>query len=151
MALKSDREVRVYDITFYMNETAEKGQLVVHNGTGSGAAMDQSVAKVTAPTTAYDVMSGVPVGLLLCDVVNIDQTKFHINQHKDEVQVGGKVTIMKQGWVVTDNISGTPSPGSPLHYNELGQFTTVTDSARIGRFLSSVDADGYCKIEINLP
>jgi Arc/MetJ family transcription regulator len=38
----------------------------------------------------------VPVGLLLNDMVNIDLTRQHLNQHKDEVQKGGKVTLLKR-------------------------------------------------------
>lgn len=151
MALKSDRELRVYDVTYFLNEVAEKGAVLVHNGDGSGAAMDQNTAAVTIPTTAFDVMSGVPVGILLDDFVVRDLTKDHLNFQKNEAVVGSKATILKQGWIVTDNVSGSPVRGDPLHYNEIGQFTNETDSPPLGRFGSAKDADGYAKVEVNLP
>ena len=45
------------------------------------------------------------------DVVNKDLTRTHLNQYKDEVQKGGKVTVMTRGWVVTSNVTGSPTPG----------------------------------------
>ena len=47
MALKADRNELDVDISFFMNETAEKGQIVVISTAGSGAAMDQSQSLVT--------------------------------------------------------------------------------------------------------
>ena len=51
MALKPDRHEVVTDISFFMNETAERGVIVVHNTAGSGAAMDDGNAVVQIPTT----------------------------------------------------------------------------------------------------
>ena len=110
MALKSDRFEFQTDISFFYNEgTATRGGVVVHDTAGSGAAMDQGVnlVKYAAATSA-----NVPVGVLLNDVVNKDLTRTHLNQHKDEVQKGGKVTVLRKGYVVTNNITGTPSAGN---------------------------------------
>ena len=101
MALKPDRHEVVTDISFFMNETAERGIIVTHSTAGSGAAMDDSNALVAIPTTAS---GSAPAGLLLNDVVNIDLTRQHLNQHQDEVQKGGKVTLLKQGYVVTNKL-----------------------------------------------
>ena len=68
MALKADRNELDVDISFFYNEgTAEKGQVVVLDTVGSGAAMDQaqSKVKIAAATNAL-----FPVGILLNDVVN---------------------------------------------------------------------------------
>ena len=83
MALKADRHELDVDISFFMNETAEKGQIVVFQQVGSGAAMDQAQALVTV--AAADT-TNIPVGVLLNDVVDLDLTRQHINFHKDEVQ-----------------------------------------------------------------
>ena len=98
MALKADRTELDVDISFFYNEgTATRGGIVIIDTVGSGAAMDQARAKVkyaqAAPTDK-------PVGVLLNDVVNIDLTRQHINWHKDEVQKGGKVTLLKKGTIV---------------------------------------------------
>lgn len=152
MALKPQRNIDAggYEINFHMSMVAEKGLFVVHDTSGSGAAMDQAEANVVIPTGG---VSGTnPAGLLLCDVVDIDPTRQHINQHKDEVQVNSKVTLMRQGWVVTDQIVGTPTAGDKVYYDSAGQLrpTDPTNGVVVGRFLSSLDEDGYAKVYINI-
>jgi len=96
----------------------------------------------------------VPVGILLNDVVNKDLTRTHLNQHKDEVQKGGKVTVLRKGYVVTNNLDGNPVAGSGAYVSTsfAGNITMETDEGSlIGRFLSSKDEDGYAKVEVNLP
>jgi hypothetical protein len=156
MALKADRNELDVDISFFMNETAEKGQIVSVSTAGSGAAMDQSLALVSIQGATGSV---IPVGVLLNDVVDIDLTRQHINWHKDEVQKGGKVSILKKGYVVTDQIVGTPALGELAYLDDAGatgNFATtaqVTDGVEnvVGRFMSGLDEDGFAKVEINLP
>ena len=158
MALKSDRNELQTDISFFMNEIATRGGVVSISTGGSGAAMDQGAALVT-----YTAASGKPpIGILLNDMVNLDLTRQHINQHKDEVQKGGKVTILRKGYVVTDAIEGTsPSAGSPAYLAHSGNLS-ITDLSNdatdadgstrlVGRFLSTEDEDGYAKVYIDLP
>ena len=86
-------------------------------------------------------------------MVNKDLTRTHLNQHKDEVQKGGKVTILRKGYVVTNVIDGTPSAGDAayaMNYGTAGNIST-SGTYQIGRFLSSKDEDGYAKVEVNLP
>jgi len=159
MALKSDRSVLDTDISFFMNEAATRGGVASVSTGGSGAAMDQGEALVTYAALPS---GAVPVGLLLNDMVNIDLTRQHLNQHKDEVQKGGKVTLLRKGYVVTSNLEGTsPSAGDPAYVAHSGNLATSdlsnddTDadgSTRlVGRFLSGVDQDGYAKVYIDLP
>jgi hypothetical protein len=159
MALKTDRSTLQTDISFFMNEAATRGGVVALSTGGSGAAMDQGSALVTYA----GLPSGkVPVGLLLNDMVNIDLTRQHLNQHKDEVQKGGKVTLLQKGYVVTNNLEGTsPSAGDAAFLAHSGNLS-VTDLSNddsdadgstrvVGRFLSGVDEDGYAKVFIDLP
>ena len=149
MALKSDRYELQTDISFFYNDgTATRGCVVVHDSTaGSGAAMDQGVNLVKKAT------SGNPVGVLLNDVVNKDLTRTHLNQYKDEVQKGGKVTVLRKGYVVTNAIDGSPVAGSGAYVSGsvAGNISMVVSGTKIGAFLSSKDEDGYCKVEVNLP
>lgn len=149
MALKSDRYELQTDISFFYNDgTATRGGVVCHDTTaGSGASMDQGVNLVKYATT------GVPVGVLLNDVVNKDLTRTHLNQFKDEVQKGGKVTVLRKGYVVTNNITGNPSAGDDAYRCTLnaGNFSTVASGNKVGAFLTSEDEDGYAKVEVNLP
>lgn len=152
MALKGLRNYNDgVDISFFMNATGERGGIVVSVTAGSGAAMDQSDNVVAYPTG--QAQSGtLPVGLLLNDVVNKNLTQTHINKHKDEMQVGGKVTLLRRGMVVTNKVSGTPTAHGKAYYSNLGELTTTDEGScpQVGRFLSTKDADGYCKVEINI-
>lgn len=152
MALKGDRLELQTDISFFCNDSTnrQKGMCVCLNTAGSGAAMDSAVALATVKT---DPSGAYPLGILLNDVVDIDLTRQHVNWHKDEVIKGGKVTILRKGWVVTNNITGTPTVGATAYVNGTGTISTtqMAGAAAIGQFLSSKDADGYAKVEVNLP
>jgi len=155
MALKSDRYELQTDISFFYNEgTATRGGVVVHDTAGSGAAMDQGVnlVKYAAVTAASR-----PVGILLNDVVNKDLTRTHLNQYKDEVQKGGKVTVLRKGYVVTNSLTGSVNAGDPAYACHVNAGNLRADSPgssgvlQVGRFFSSKDEDGYAKVEVNLP
>lgn len=158
MALKADRHEETTDISFfYTAGTATRGGVVCLDAVAaSGAAMDQGVNKVTYKQAGA---TDVPVGILLNDVVDKDLTRTHLNWYKDEVQKGGKVTVMTQGYVVTNNITGNPTPGQVAYADSVtaGNISTVAATAiasgnlAIGRFMTNKDADGYAKVRVNLP
>ena len=157
MALKADRIEESTDIShFYNAGTATRGGVVVLDAANaSGAAMDQAANLVKYAVADSD---DVPVGVLLNDVVNKDLTRTHLNQYKDEVQKGGKVTVMTRGQVTTSNITGDPTPGQVAYASEtLGEISASAADAEasgnlaIGRFLSVKDSDGYAKVSVNLP
>ena len=151
MSLKPDRVEAYTDISFFMNTTGTRGGIVVHDTSGSGVSMDDANAVVKYPTTGP---SGTePAGLLLNDVVDLDLTRQHINWHKDEVQKGSKVTLLRQGQVTTDVVATGLSitAGLDAYYTTDGKLTTSsTNSKKVGRFLSDYDADGYVKVDINI-
>lgn len=156
MALKADRHELDVDISFFYNDVAvERGGVVVLDTVGSGAAMDQAGAKVKYAAAANNL---IPVGVLLNDVVDLDLTRQHINWHQDEVQKGGKVSILKKGYIVTNMITGTPTAGALAYLDDAtaGNLTIKanvdsTEYIHVGRFMSTKDEDGYAKVEINLP
>lgn len=171
MALRPDRKYTVgTDISYFMNAVAERGGVVTYLSGGSGAAMDDANATV-APSGA--TQSGqIPAGLLLNDMVNLDLTRQHINWHKDEVQLGGKVTVLTHGEVTTNVITtgvgaSLPTIGAAAFFtNETFNSRTNTyvltplgvingaaaglGTTRVGTFKSIKDADGYAKVEINM-
>lgn len=159
MALKADRYEESTDVSFFYNAgTATRGGVVclADLGLASGAALDQGENLVSYQAGSSTT---IPVGILLNDVVNKDLTRTHINQHKDEVQKGGKVTVMTRGWVVTSNVTGTPTAGA-LAYVDSATEGNITAAAVdpnasgncvIGRWMSRKDADGYAKLYVNLP
>jgi hypothetical protein len=157
MALKNDRYEAITDISYFMDQVAVRGGIACMKTAGSGVALDQSEAEVeyaAAPS------GKLPVGLLLNDVVNKDLTQTHMNFHKNEMQKGGKVTLLMEGWVVTDMITPgiTPLKGQKAYVYESGYIsnTAVSDASgmatpAIGRFLSTKDEDGYCKVYVKMP
>ncbi len=160
MALKPDRIELLTDVSFFMNTTATRGGIVCLSTAGSGVAMDDALAVVSYAAVASGQS---PIGVLLNDVVNLDLTRQHINWHKDEVQVGGKVSILRAGVVTTNLIVGTPVAGKPAYLGTDGKMTSVVPTglsspsgvtgnmtARVGQFLSTLDADGYAKVSINI-
>lgn len=150
MALRPDRHELDTDISFFMNETASRGVVVSFSTAGSGASMDNAAALATV---AADASGSFPLGILLNDMVNLDLTRQHINQHKDEVQKGGKITILRKGWCVTDQITGTPTKGQTAYLADSGKLSATQEAGAVavGAFLSLKDADGFAKVAINLP
>lgn len=148
MALKSDRIEALSDISFFMNTVAERGGVVSVVTAGSGVSMDDANAVVAYAST---VSGSKPLGVLLNDVVNYDLTRQHINWHKDEVQVGGKVTLLRQGQVTTNKTAGSPVAGADAYVGANGAIgTSSTNAVKIGQFLSAPDADGYAKLSVNI-
>lgn len=150
MALKPDRIESLTDISFFMNTTAERGGVVSVVTGGSGVSMDDASAVVGYVANASGAL---PMGVLLNDVVNLDLTRQHINWHKDEVQVGGKVTVLRQGQVTTDYLvaGAAPAAGSGAYVGASGLIgTSSTNAVKIGTFLSGKDADGYAKVSVNI-
>lgn len=146
MALKPDRVEHLTDLSFFMDTTATRGQIVTHSSEGSGASMDDSSAVVIVASATGQLAAG----LLLNDVVSLDLTRQHINFAKDEVQKGSKVLLLRRGTVVTDNVAGTPAAGAKAYFDSSAKITSVAGSQQIGRFLSKKDADDYAKVEINI-
>jgi hypothetical protein len=161
MSLKPDRSYlgNQVDVSYFMNTTGEAGIIVVHDTsvTGSGAAMDDpgNVVKIAGVSGGQGSSGTRPAGVLLNDVVNYDLTRQHINYHRDEVQIGSKVQLLRGGpgaWITTNQISGVVLPGQKAYYTELGKFTATALAGvdQVGRFGSAVDVDGYAKVFVNI-
>lgn len=151
MALKPDRIEFQTDISYFMNEVAERGGVASLSGTGgSGAAMDQAVNLVTYAAAGSGAK---PVGVLLNDMVNIDLTRQHLNHFKNEVQKGSKVTLLRKGYVFTNMIDGTPTAHGLAYVGGTGRFipTDPGTGLVLGEFMTKKDQDGYAKVEVNLP
>lgn len=154
MALQTFRSEKDVNVEYFMNVTGEAGSIVKFqtSTSGVGAAFDDVNAVVALPT----ILNGsgeTPIGLLLCDVVNKDLAHTHLNQHKREVNIGGKVGVGRRGVWVTNRISAgvLPVPGDAAYFDAGGTLTkTSTNSTRVGTFMSSRSADGYVKVAINM-
>jgi hypothetical protein len=154
MALKGDRHIVYDDIRWFCNDEVERGVILVHSGSGgSGVSMDDTTNLVTVPGTG-SVSGLLPAGLLLNDFVTLDETRFHLNKHKDEMRTGSKAHLLKKGWVFTNKlVSGnTPSAGAPAYLGASGNVSTSSadSAARVGTFKGRKDGDGYVLVEIDI-
>lgn len=153
MSLRAQRRELDSDITFFMNEVATRGGFVCASTVGSGSALDQADALATY---AANPSGKTVLGVLMCDMVNLDLTRQKENVYKEEVQKGGKVTIWTKGWVVTDMIypGHTIAAGNKAYIGPsglIGNVDVVGGNDVVGKFLSKKDEDGYAKVSFNLP
>lgn len=155
MALKPDRNhAETTDIRqhWYENSpTAEKGGCTSLVGQGSGVAMD---AAENAVRYAPDPSGQVPMGILLQDVnPPLSATRDFKNHSNLEVRPGDKVTLVRQGILVTDLVLGTPAAGDVAYLAASGNVSPsqATGAPVVGRFETSLDADGFARLAIQIP
>lgn len=129
----------------------DRGIIVIRNTSYSGTGKPGDGNNVVQVPTGT---SGTPIGLLLCDVVDIDLSQYpHLGRHfKDEVPLCSPVTLLTHGYVYTNKIASgiTPAQGVAAHYTANGELTTTTTSIRVGTFRGAKDADGYAGVDINI-
>jgi len=151
--LKGDRHLFYDDIRYFCNDVTERGVILVHSGSGaSGVSLEDTLNIAYLPGTGS--VSGLkPVGLLLNDFVNVDLSRYKLNEHKDEMQIGQKAHLLKKGWVHTDKLKSgdTPSAGVAAYLAPSGEIsTTSTNAARVGTFKGRKDSDGFVLLEVDI-
>ena len=156
MALKPDRDhfeatdIMNYWINDGTQDTKEKGGVASVVQSGSGVAMDPSgnvVSYVADPSGA------VPKGVLLQSVnPPLSATRDFKNFDSLEVRPGEKVTLVRKGWLVTDQITGTPVVGDAAYLGASGLISTTQASGavQVGRFETTVDADNFARVSIDI-
>ena len=156
MALKADRYILETDTVGWVCDTAtERGVVLTKQTSGSGVSIGDSrgTATLASNQSGYKV-----IGVLMDDVVSIDETRYHRNFHKDEQKVGEPVCILRKGTISTNKILGTPDVGDTAYLTSSGNLTPtlsatggLTATPKVGMFMSKKDADGYARVDVNLP
>jgi hypothetical protein len=156
MALKGDRshfedtDIMNYWVDDGTQDTAERGGCASVVSQGSGVAMDASGNVVTY---ADDPSGVTPKGVLLQNVnPPLSTTRDFKNFESQEARPGEKVTLLRKGWLVTDQINGTPTVGGAAWLDNSGLIGTSDPgtSTQIGRFETTVDADGFARVYIDI-
>lgn len=158
MAIKADRKIDVVDVSYFLNETASKGVVVSLSTAGSGVALEDPANLITVSASSSGVR---PLGMLITEFVNVDQTRTPINWHKDQAQKGSKAAIVTKGWLVTDQVIGTPAKGDWAVLTSSGSITGVAPHAigsawnqvanpRVGTFRSIKNEDGFARVYVDL-
>lgn len=154
MALKGKREGgarKYHNTTVFMTATADRGGVLTLSTAGSGAAYGDS-AQVGAYAAAPS--GQVVLGVLLEDVVNKDLTRTHLNWHKSEVQVNYPVSVMNEGFVVTNMTEGTiTTVGTAYlaHSGRIARSDVIGGNMIVGDIETLPDEDGYVRYRFNLP
>jgi hypothetical protein len=153
MALKGERVVIETDITRTCESVAGRGIIVGGLTAGSGVALGASAGK-------GDVFASgmVPAGLLMNDVVNVDESRYHRNFHKDEMKIGERATLLRKGRVTTDQVTGTPTDGAAAYATTNGQLTPTLSATgglvatpKVGQFRGVKDEGGFVTVDVMLP
>lgn len=156
MALRPDRDyAEVTDISQYWSTAAaqatqEEGGVACVVTQGSGVALDDTENVVGYVASAS---GAVPKGILLHPVnPAMSATRDFKNYANMEIRPGEKAALLRKGWLVTDMLSGTPDTGGVAYVGPSGLIKTTQDAgaAVIGRFETTVDADGFAKIYIDI-
>jgi hypothetical protein len=92
---------------------------------------------------------GKPAGLLLNDVVEFEFIHHPAHWYIDITQVGGKVSICKQG-IVTVRVQGNPSHLDTAYYDVDGIITTKKLSQPIGHFITNKDENHFAQVRISI-
>ena len=153
MALKPDREELVQDISYYMDEVAERGGIATVLTTGSGGGWKTTMGDTNNVVTyAASATNKVPAGILLNDMVPVEFVTGMTGRQgqRDEMPVGGKCTLLRRGWITTNKISGTPVGSEKAYVGASGLITPTSGGAPIGRFMGSKDEDGYARVSVLL-
>lgn len=158
MGLKNDRVISEDRIDIYMNEAASRGRIVSVSTVGSGVALDDSAQLGTVAASASGVRA---LGVTLGDMVDIDATRQFLNTQQDQTLKGGKMQLLTEGWIVTDNLEvGAIAINEKAYIGNSGAFANATaiasygyaasEDARVGRFETTKDQNGYVKINIDI-
>lgn len=158
MALKGERVEIETDITRTLSSATERGVVVCVGTGGSGVALGDRAGTAALVASMATSSGSIPAGLLMNDVVSVDETRYHRNFHKDEHKTGERCRLLRKGRVTTNKVTGTPADGGIAYVTDNGVLTPtkhatggVAVTPPVGRFAGKLDEDGYVTVDINLP
>jgi hypothetical protein len=154
--LKGDRAVYITDIRHICNVAAEQGVVMVLPSQSGGRGVSPGIndsAPVAAPGSGTPASGTRVLGILMDYVVNIDPTRQHRNFQRTEQLVGENVAILKDGWVRTNQVSGTPTAGDTAYLGSNGQIqnSQVNSIPAVGYFQTGKGTDGFAIVTIKVP
>ncbi len=147
MALREWRRVDSTTIEFVVNTAHERGGVV--------SAASGQIAAYTASITASSI---VPIGILLEDIEAMNFMTHPQYYQRNTSDLGSKVGILTHGSVETDMLVAAAEAhihaGKRAYIADSGLLTIQalagSDGVQVGTFLSTVDADGFVRVHIDL-
>ena len=157
MALEPDRHEDPFhqDISFYMDEVAERGGIAVLLTAGSGGGWKTPMGDTNNVVTyAADPVGKKPMGILMNDMVAVNEVTGYTRMYgqRDEMPVGAKCRLLRKGWVTTNRILGTPVGGEAAYVAASGYITPTAASglAQLGSFMGSKNEFGYARVAVDV-
>lgn len=147
-----DYKARRHIHYFSSGGTWEKGTFVcAATGTNaSGLAFDNANRFCYVAASPSGVK---PLGMSEAKVVNIDLTRQKLNPFDpNEIQLGMKPSVIWFGYADTNLVSGAPAAQATAYLASNGYVspTQLTSAPTVGKFLTSVDGNGYAVVQIEL-
>jgi hypothetical protein len=93
------------------------------------------------------------VGVLLHAIEVEPVTSFkQKNYHTNAQWPGDPVSLLRRGWVVTNQIIGNPVAGSGAFLAASGQLSTsqAAGAPQVGRFETTKDVDGFARVFLDI-
>ncbi len=157
MALGETRQVFQTDVSCASSGTMERGTVTAYAPWAEGLCILATSGMMSGVTI-------VPHGLLLEDIESLNHFKHPEYRNRNVSQVGSVVGVATEGEFITDQVetvhvdptgavvTNTYAQGDPIYLGDEGQISKlqITDRPLIGRALSSVDAQGFLKVFIDI-
>lgn len=159
MALGESRQVLSTTMDFTVAAAAERGGILCA-ASGSTASYVTDIGAQPSGIT--------PIGILLEDIEDMNFMKHPQYEYRNVMDLGSKVTIAMQGEFYTDFIDGYAKPhidaGDVAYLTHSGLLTiralapgivganagVTTSGIEVGRFMSSIDSNGFAKVWLNI-
>ena len=157
MALKGLRKVAQWDTAWIYDDTitadVAAGGIVALKTAGSGEALDSSANVCAYHSNGSGVMA---LGILVAEITTDNVTANPRNLQRNKVPKGSKVELIRVGEVLTNMVLGTPTAGAnaelaAIGFIALGTHTQTVGNVVVGKFLDTLDEDGYVKVYVNCP
>lgn len=157
MALKADREVFRESIRYTCETVAEASDILMVSTAGSGTLVGDRRPKASLVANP----SGMKVaGMLMHNVVNIDETRYQRNPFNGERKVGEVCTLLQHGIMTVDNLKSgdAPTDGETAYVTANGELTKtmsatggIVATPKAGAFRGAKDESGFICVEVALP
>lgn len=151
MALKPERQVHQTDMTHVLLQACEPGMVVAASGVNGYA--------IIAGSPEVGVSGVYPLGLVLNTRESFNYGKEYERFSYDTDDLGTVISICKEGELLTNKVVGTVVPGQRAYMALNGNVSAANPQApanpnvhdfQVGRFLSSIDADGFVRVHVQV-
>jgi len=140
-----------------LDDTIGPGLVPVKQGRLATSGINPGTGSTNTVDYVADPSGAVPVGMLLEDIINetnmgFDEPRLRPRDGQDVSFPGRKVTLVREGWLVTNRVMNTPAAGDTAYLAASGYMSPVqaTGAPAVGRFETSKDANGFARVSLKI-